>query len=152
MDVQKIKLPEGWEVDKIENGEIILRESGKGFPKTWEECYQRIGSVEYIGDSAYVSELEKSSKPSNENKNEIPRGLGKPLLALMQLLICRDVYRKGWKPTSNDECYCICNCEGTLNPASIIYCTRVLSFQSEEVRDEFLNNFRDLIEEAKELI
>lgn len=28
----------------------------------------------------------------------------------------------------------------------------ILSFQSKEIRDKFLENFRDLIEEAKELI
>lgn len=32
----KITIPEGWEVDKIQNGEIILKESKKELPKTYE--------------------------------------------------------------------------------------------------------------------
>ena len=33
-----------------------------------------------------------------------------------------------------------------------LFNSKVLSFQSEEIRDQFLENFKELIEEAKELI
>lgn len=38
MNTKEFVFPEGWEIDKIENNKIILKESKKELPKTWEEC------------------------------------------------------------------------------------------------------------------
>lgn len=154
MEQKKIILPEGWEIDKVEGNEIILKESKKELPKTWEECLKEIGRIEYIGSDSDIATLQLPS--TNDNyKNSIPISLDEPMLALCQLLICREVYRQGWKPDWNDNSqhkYCIENLGNSIR--SILYHSthRILSFQSGEVRDEFLENFRDLIEEAKELI
>lgn len=88
------------------------------------------------------------------DRNILPNGMGKPMLALMQLLICREVYRGGWKPDYNDgTCkYAIRYAANHIVPDTVFTNPRVLVFKSEKVRDEFLKNFRDLIEEAKELI
>ena len=75
-------------------------------------------------------------------------------LALMQLVQLRDCYRQGWKPNwkgkavkQNIICF-----EGVLGTDWSINVQYVLSFQSKEIRNEFLENFKDLIEQAKELI
>ena len=73
----------------------------------------------------------------------------------MQLLVCREVYRQGWKPdwtNANENKYCIVNVNNKIKPSTNVAFNNVLSFQSAEIRDKFLENFRDLIEEAKELI
>lgn len=153
MEQKKITLPEGWEVDKIENGEIILKESEKELPKIWEECYLKLDKGEYISRYCDISKVRLTS-PEKENRNMLPIGLGKPLLALMQLLICRDVYRNGWKPdwSNNTFKYCIETINSKIACCGYQATQKLLSFQSREVRNKFLENFKDLIEEAKELI
>lgn len=152
--VRKITIPDGWEIDKIDNGEIILKEVKKELPKTWKECYKRLGRGESIDSESNVSELCRLSFPFKENHNVLPVGLGRPLLALCQLLVCREVYRDGWKPDWKDsvEKHYIKYYDDEIGTDIKLYESAVLSFQSEEIRDQFLENFRDLIEEAKELI
>lgn len=153
MKTKEIVLPEGWEVDKIENGKVILKESKKELLKTWEECYLRMGNGEYIDGFSKISPS-KLTNPNESNFNLLPKDMGKPMLALCQLLICRDVYRQGWKPDYRDGCikYCIIVERGEIVKSRTFVINNILSFKSPEVRDEFLKNFRDLIEEAKELL
>ena len=132
METKEIIIPQGWEIDEVRGNKIILMESKKELPKTWEECYEQLGT-----------------------ENILPAGLGKPMLALMKLLVCREVYRQGWKPdwtNINEKKYCIVNVLNNIKPSTFLKTALILSFQSAEIRDEFLENFRDLIEEAKELI
>lgn len=153
MTQKKITLPEGWEVDKVEGNEIILKKSKKELPKTWEECYKQLGVGEYISSVCSICDIVLTS-PCKERRNILPIGLGKPMLALMQLLICRQVYWQGFKPNWKDDSYKYIIEYSFNDLQKNFYCNKssVLSFQSEEVRDKFFNNFRDLIEEAKELI
>lgn len=77
------------------------------------------------------------------------------MLALCQLLVCREVYRQGWKPNwfdSKTKKWVIECVNDNITSMTYMQTSKVLSFQSEEIRDRFLENFRDLIEEAKELI
>ncbi len=153
MEQKKIVLPKGWEIDKVEGNEIILKEIKKELPKTWEGCAKIIRGAENISVYGIISEFE-SIGIATSSKSFIPKGLGKPMLALMQLLVCREVYRQGWKPDWDDSTnkYCIIITYNIPTKYKAINYNRILSFQSEEVRDEFLENFKDLIEEAKELI
>lgn len=154
METKKIIIPEGWEVEKVENGEIILKEVKKELPKTWEECYTKLGKGEYISNLSTISNIVELIKPDNNNKNMLPAGLGKPMLAFCQLLVNRNAYRDGWEPdwTKGDNKYVIMNYRGIISTENYSFMSYVLSFQSMEIRDKFLENFRDLIEEAKELI
>ena len=81
-------------------------------------------------------------------------------LALMQLHQLRDCYRDGWQPNLKDDSdkYGI---ERLYNPVLRNIELRVawhndvsifLSFPTCELANEFLTNFRDLIEEAGDLI
>ncbi len=156
IEQKEIIIPQGWEIDKVDDNKIILKKSKKELPKTWEECYKLLGRGEFINDFCYICGYTCNEAGVNE-KNILPTGLGKPMLALCQLLVCREIYRQGWKPdwtNRKENKYCIINEINKINKiAKITYFTsKVLSFQSEEVRDEFLENFKDLIEEAKELI
>ena len=76
-------------------------------------------------------------------------------LALMQLHQLRDCYRQGWEPNWLDDGnkYCIVYNSVYNYFISINKSTRVfLSFQSREIAQLFLDNFRNLIEEAGDLI
>lgn len=152
---KEIILPQGWEIDKVEDNKVILKESKKELPKTWEECIAKIKDLEYISSNGGIYKLDFNVGTVDDKINNIPIGLGKPILALMQLLVCREVYRHGWKPDwekGTENKYCIINYFSEIQPTDYCFTDRVLSFQSAEIRDQFLENFRDLIEEAKELI
>lgn len=155
MDNRKeIIIPQGWEIDEVRGNKIILMESKKELPKTWGECIAKIRDLEYI-DRNCIYKATFSAETASNHINDIPIGLGKPMLALCKLLVCREVYRQGWKPSwtnANKNKYCIINNFNKIETSINAYISRVLSFQSAEIRDQFLENFKDLIEEAKELI
>lgn len=72
----------------------------------------------------------------------------------MQLILLRDIYRQGWKPDwmdRNQDRYSIVVLE---NEACVsgLNTSRILSFQTAEIRDLFLKNFKGLIEECKDFI
>lgn len=156
MKTKEIIIPQGWEIDEARGNKIILKESKKELPKTWEECIVKIGrDLECIDMRGCIGKTTFDADVASNHINDIPIGLGKPMLALCQLLVCREVYRQGWKPNwsdSNEIKYCIERVENWITKDTYTITAKVLSFQSAEIRDEFLENFRDLIEEAKELI
>lgn len=149
--VKEIILPNGWEVDKIEEGKITLKESNKNLPKTWEECSKLFNHKEYTRE---YGDIINCISLTNLFSNVLPVGLRKPLLALCQLLVCREIYRDGWKPDWKEHKvkYVILIRSNEIARGEYENAKCTLSFQSEEVRDKFLENFKDLIEEAKELI
>lgn len=135
-----------------------LKELRKELPKTWEEFCQRYpitdGGEYYIGTSSNIETYITGKRWEEKDKNVI---LGKEkalsMLAFIQLIRLRDCYRNGWKPDLGEGIYYI-----EYSPTFGLACFytddhhRVLSFQSREIRDMFLENFRDLIEQAKEFI
>lgn len=98
METKEIIIPQGWEIDKVEDNKVILKESKEELPKTWEKCIAKIKNLEYISSNGGIYELDFNVGTVDDKINNIPIGLGKPMLALMQLLVCREVYRQGWKP------------------------------------------------------
>lgn len=126
-------------------------------PKSWEEfCGDNpIKKNEYFideyGEITYAAEKHRATNLKNILPN---KETAEAFLALMQLVQLRDCYRQGWKPnwkgkTVKQNIICF---EGVLGTDWSINVQYVLSFQSKEIRNEFLANFRDLIYKAKELI
>lgn len=152
-NLNKIPIPKGWEFDKIENGEIILKESKIELPNTWGKCYTLLDQGEFITNDCGIIQG-RLMNPDSHNRNAIPLGLGLPMIAFMQLLICREVYRQGWEPNWNtiDNKFTIQYRGDVITTRISRFSNTILSFQSKEVRDKFLENFRHLIIEAKEFI
>lgn len=146
VEIVKVGLPKSWE-EFCENNPI----------KNWECFITERSKIEdfYTEDSVTIPE-EKRARNVDTDKSTLPdRETAEAFLALMQLIQLRDCYRQGWKPDwsiEKETKYCIVYSENRIYIEPIFYHSSVLSFQSEEIRDEFLKNFRDLIEEAKELI
>ena len=156
-------IPDGWEFDRInENGNIVLKEKRKELPKTWLECLRVVNETEYINEDSEiktdnVAELEASAYVFDDlERNHLPLGLGKPMLALCLLLACRNAWWKqlGWKPDWQEasEKFVIGYKRKCVVVSTTNRCSMVLAFPTPEVRDQFLDTFRDLIEEAKELL
>ena len=152
----EIEVPDGYKAvyDKdTQKVEIVKVE----LPKSWEEFCENnpIKAGEYFineySEIIYAAEKHRAANLKNILPN---KETAEVFLALMPLIQLRDCYRQGWKPDWNQpyKKYCIhCNCN-SVSVFDCIYHSRVLSFQSKEIRNEFLENFKDLIEKAKELI
>ena len=161
-EIEKLAIPEGYEFDRVENGEVILKKKEQVFPNTWEECLCVVNDVEQIDESACIIEysvdedLQDRHTIDETDQSFLPLGLGKSMLALCQLLVCRDAWWKllGWKPDwkKPEEKHCIVfMCDGVAKQVKT-YESCILAFPKCGVRDKFLETFRDLIEEAKELL
>ena len=148
------------ELKKVLEGKFTKEELGikEEFPNTWEEfCEQnKVTSKEaYIDLDSSIRNVGIGRRDSDDDRNFLPsEQSAEAHLALMQLEQLRDKYRQGWKPDWSDcsHKYTIfCNSNkidsGWINNINVF-----LSFQSEELRDKFLKNFKDIIEIAKDLI
>lgn len=141
---------------KDENGnvinatKIVLEKKQKEYPKTYEECCVALEYIPHTDDIiGYKWDI---------------------LQSLQKLLICRDAYwkmageemglGKPWEPDYIEESYE----QGSPIKYVIYYtgthiakerkCTPsyILSFPTEEMRDAFYENFKELINECKELL
>lgn len=76
------------------------------------------------------------------------------MLALCQLIQLRDCYNDGWVPdwTRNDTKYTIHVTKNILVGGTNTFVSSILVFKTEEIRNKFLNNFKDLIKVAKPLL
>lgn len=128
-------------------------------PNTWNEfCLETpIKQFEYYisADSGISQRADDVIRRIECDKNVLPnKKSAESILALCQLTQLRDRYRQGWVPDWKDDKYkYIINYDGD-NLSLDLYHHRntFLSFQSKEIRDLFVKNFKDLIELAKEYI
>lgn len=153
----EIEVPDGYkamyneDTQKVEIVKVVL-------PKSWEEyCKQNpIVDWEYfINERSEIGEIRKRERNPETDKSTIQtKDMAEAFLALIQLVRLRDCYRQGWKPDWKDEKnkFVIEMFDGKITTYWDNRRSRILSFQSIEVRDKFLENFRELIEQAKELI
>ena len=151
----KIQVPEGYEIDK-ENStfeKIVFKKVEKELPKSWGDLEGVSGF--YIDSHSKVNVF-KGCFATEENKNIFPtREEAEACVALAQLCQLRDRYNDGWKPDWKDDGeikYCIEFFKGKIEKEHHYVTKRVLCFKVRELRDKFLENFRDLIEAAKPLL
>lgn len=99
-------------------------------PKTWEEYCDIFHDGK--GRTSYTNELE----------------------ALDKLLKLRDYYNGGWTPNYNikEENYSIYVCNDEIIPGIVNDIQHPMTFKNDELRDEFLKNFKELLEQAKPLL
>ena len=146
------KIPEGFEFDKVENGEIILKPKKKALPKTYEECCEVIG-ISSEGDIVYSGKWVYGYAYLGQHL--------KSLRSFSKLLICRDAYWKladdwkpGWNGYNGDSGlkYCIFQHGASLMRGDTISRGCILMFPTAEMRDTFYENFKDLILKCKEFL
>ena len=137
------KIPNGYEFDCIKNNEIILKPKQPQYPKTYEECARLINT--YCGSIGGYN--------------------WKLLSYFQQLIVCRDAYWKiageqmglgePWKPDWKNPStikFCIVNTEGNITKLIQKTANKILAFPTVESRDAFYENFKELIEQCKELL
>lgn len=139
------KIPDGYEFDTIDNDKIIFKPIKPKYPKTFRECRAILNCME--GNmSGYKASL---------------------LASLQDLLICRNAYwkiageemglGKSWEHNylkdANTIRYAIYNTgDEIVKLDGKLYRNYILCFPTEEMRDSFHENFKELIESCKELL
>ena len=159
----EIEVPDGKKAVWKDN-KVIFEDIKPQLPKTWEEfCRQnKIEKNEcYLDACSCIVEAFTRERCEDSDRNVLPnKQAAEQHLALMQLHQLRDCYRQGWEPDLADKSikYCI-EGHGNLYTRSInyqivnlSYISDFLSFPTRELAKEFLTNFRELIEQAGDLI
>lgn len=153
----EIEVPEGKEA-VWKDGRVFFIDKQSELPKTWAEfCMNHpIKNGEcYISNCSTIESSKRGSRLPYSDGNNLPSfDAAKAHFALMRLHQLRDCYRQGWKPNLSDGNYkyVIKNCCNKLYIRVYSSVGEFLSFQSQEIAEEFLTNFRDLIEQANDLI
>ena len=148
----------------INTKKIIMEKKKKEYPKTYAECCYVLGfeNTEMVFEDDY-----RDINPPKEQWKRL--GL---MNQFNKLLIARDAYwkiageemglGKPWKPdwkNSEERRYCIVNIEGNINLPEITLTkwilkvtNKILVFPTMGMRDTFYENFKELIEQCKELL
>lgn len=150
LDTAKRWYEQGGELKDMALGAFDAKELiGYRLPKTWEE-YRKMKGDEGEKANAALSFAYTSINGAFSDYHDAEKHI-----ALMKLHLLRDEYRNGWKPDWKDGNlgkYVIESSEGECYVAIYIHISSFLAFQDEKTAEEFLTNFRELIEEAGDLI
>lgn len=151
-------IPDGYEFDCIKEGfqtEIILKPKKPTYPKTYKECCDILGF-----------------KNRNETKEQFVNSCdlydAELMTKLSMLKVCRDAYwkiageelelNKPWKPKFGKYIHYSINFY-SYKDSFVLHKgeyhspdNRILVFPTEDMRDAFYENFKDLIEYCKEML
>ena len=151
LDTAKRWYEQGGELKEMALGAYSEQELiGDRLPKTWDEYCIKHGEegdkIKASLNTAYMTINKHTFSDYNQAQAHI---------AMIKLHLLRDEYRNGWKPDWKDDSqmkYVIYNPEGEFTIGCYINSRRFLAFQDKKRAKEFLTNFRELIEEAGDLI
>ena len=123
---------------------------GDRLPKTWDEYCAKHGEVgDKIKASLNTAYMTINRYVFSDCKQ------AQAHIAKMKLHLLRDEYRRGWKPdwiNVDESKFVIEMVANELSINNYGITRHFLSFQDKERANEFLTNFRELIEEAGDLI
>ena len=126
-------------------------------PRSWEEYCEQVQNtpcyaIGITSVAGYVIERNREDVPFVNDVNTEEEA--KAVIALCKLIQLRDAWWEDWKPNwddTNKKFTIFCDRDILVWGTNYSY-QRVLAFPTQEMRDEFLGTFRDLIEEAKSLL
>ena len=147
-DKARLILPDGYEFE-AEGNEVFVIKKKPRYPKTYEECHELV--------------VQWKEYDCNPNSELILCDV--PIHIFCKLIVARNIYwkiageqmglGKPWEPDWNHinrKFYCIYNSKNNIVKNVIYTENKILSFPTEEMRDAFYENFKDLIEGCKELV
>lgn len=130
-------------------------------PKTWEEFCEKYPIAHnevVISDNSEIITFGDFPYPSTERDPDIDRNFctslkeAQAFIALMQLRQLRKAYVKDWEPDLTKACFGIVSSTYGINVTSLCTVYRNLSFPTYDLAEQFLNNFKNLLEIAKPLL
>ena len=151
LDTAKRWYEQGGELKEMALGAYSKQELiGGRLPKTWDEYCVKHGDMGVIIKASLGTAYVALNKHVFSDYKQAQAHIAK-----MKLHLLRDEYRQGWLPDwedDNQDKYVILSSKGE---RCVAYCqsiSRFLAFQDKKRANEFLTNFRELIEEAGDLI
>ena len=133
----------------IDTKEITMKKKQPKYPKTYEEC---CNVLQIPKDESYIDIY-------------APLSYNKVLTSFTQLLICQDAYwkiageqmglGKSWEPdwiNVEQDKYVLFTNNNAICSNRFVLGHNTLAFPTAEMRDAFYENFKDWIEECKELL
>lgn len=154
----EIEVPDGKKAVWKDN-KVVFEDIEPQLPKTWEEFCKNYPIKKgecFIDASSNILETAWTSRHIYGDRNKLNIKAAEQHLALMQLHQLRDCYRQGWEPNlinPKEDVWAINWAIDAPEVEHLIPCdSRFLSFNSKELAEQFLNNFRYLIEQAGDLI
>ena len=166
MESVKVTPPEGYEIDKEKSttSEIFFRKKDDR-PRKWSDLGDALGyeiHPTHLGTGAFGAHYRYDINQRRYNtggtigKSLWPtKELAEAALALSELMQYRQRWIGDWKPDWKSvtfDKYTIKNIRNELFQDLVTTWYSVLSFPTEEMRDDFLNTFKDLLETAKPLL
>ena len=156
--ILEIEVPDGMRAI-WKNNKVVFEDIKPQLPKTWKEfCENHDTKKEerYMDDYCNLEvAIGGCKRDAQKDRNLLPsKQAVEAHLALMQLHQLRDCYREGWEPDWNNDCnkYIIVKNRNKYVVFGGNWTNEFLSFQDRERAEEFLINFRELIEQAGDLI
>ena len=152
----EIEVPDGKKA-VWKDGRVVFEDIEIELPNTWREFCKNypIKRGEFLIDaSSQILAPEWAAREVYATQNVLPSyKAAEAHLAYMQLHQLRNCYRQGWEPTDGKVSFAIVRkVGGRLGVDRFMYSSRFLSFQSKEIAEKFLHNFRDYIKRADDLI
>lgn len=131
------------DVEKAKELELLKEKDSK--PRSWEE-YDRTIKLLHV-----TSEYDKVGVGGTRYDNFATKTEATAFCALGKLIQLRDSWYGNWKPDWDEVYtkYTIVNAGGRIELNTATFNSRVLAFLTKEMAIDFLETFRDLIEEAK---
>ena len=145
-DELEYKIPDGYEITEVSKDKVFIKPIKSKYPTVYEECVRiakNIHGYDIHVDAPAYGELMES---------------------FVKLLICRDAYwkiageemglGKPWEPDWNGHefKYGLKFMGHRIEKTSEMTISHVICFPTEEMRDAFYENFKNLIEQCKELL
>lgn len=156
----KIVAPEGYELDK-ENStleRIVFKKKFEGKPRSWEEFCKRgftgeEGCITYSGAAKTIHEIGHSRSSCNTGYVDSVQE-AEAFVALMQLRQLRKAWIGDWEPDWRDGSfkYIIGNEYDYIKICTAVLNSGPISFPTIEMAEEFMECFKDLLEQAKMLL
>lgn len=152
----KITPPEGYEIDKKNSTfeKIVFKEIEQKLPMRWKDLKEVDGYYVTPG-SQIIKEICRTA--NDYSRNTFPsQKEAEAALVLAQLCQLRNAWNSKrestWKVNwcdAGQAKYCIIVRKGELFPIERYVFNATMYFKSRELRDEFMETFKDLLEEAK---
>ena len=159
-DELEYKIPDGYEITEVSKDTVFIKPIKPQYPKTYKECCDVLLIPPYYNLRYHTYEHCYNEYATSNTLLSLQDKLN----TLGKLLICRDAYwtilgeemglGKPWEPDlENEELYCIQNYnKQIIKSKTNTAFNKILIFPTEEMRDAFFEDFKDLIEQCKKLL